>query len=188
VSRTADRRPLTENQDKLEAGSWKPRMKFRPLLFWPHLAAGIGAGAIVLIMSVTGVLLAYEKQMIAWADERTPIEAAGRERLSPEALLSRVTEQTDSAPTSLILASAERPVLASAGSTTLLVDPYSGAVLGESAPRLRKFFRAVTDWHRWLAMSGEGPPVGRTCSSCSWSCQGCICGFRGDGAGVTCGR
>jgi uncharacterized iron-regulated membrane protein len=161
VSRTADRRPLTENQDKLEAGSWKPRMKFRPLLFWPHLAAGIGAGAIVLIMSVTGVLLAYEKQMIAWADERTPIEAAGRERLSPEALLSRVTEQTDSAPTSLILASAERPVLASAGSTTLLVDPYSGAVLGESAPRLRKFFRAVTDWHRWLAMSGEGRAAGK---------------------------
>jgi uncharacterized iron-regulated membrane protein len=136
-------------------------MQLRPLIFWPHLAAGIVAGAIVLIMSATGVLLAYEKQMIAWADERTPIQAAGRERLSPETLLARVAEQTGAAPASLILASAERPVLAAAGSTTLLVDPYSGAVLGESAPRLRKFFRSVTDWHRWLAMSGEGRATGK---------------------------
>jgi uncharacterized iron-regulated membrane protein len=136
-------------------------MKIRPLIFWPHLLAGIAAGAIVLIMSLTGVLLAYEKQMIAWADARTPIESAGRERLSPEALLARVTEQTGSAPASLVLASAERPVLAAAGSTTLLVDPYSGVVLGESAPRLRKFFRSVTDWHRWLAMSGDSRATGK---------------------------
>jgi uncharacterized iron-regulated membrane protein len=136
-------------------------MKLRPLIFWPHLAAGIVAGAIVLIMSATGVLLAYEKQMIAWADERTPIQAAGRERLSPETLLARVAEQTGAAPASLILASAERPVLAAVGSTTQLVDPYSGAVLGESAPRLRKFLRSVTDWHRWLAMSGESRATGK---------------------------
>ena len=136
-------------------------MKLRPLIFWPHLAAGLIAGAIVLIMSVTGVLLAYEKQMVAWADERTPIEAAGRDRLSPETLLARVMEQTGTAPASLIIAAAQRPVLAAAGSTTLLVDPYSGAVLGESAPRLRKFFRGVTDWHRWLAMSGESRATGK---------------------------
>ena len=55
-------------------------MNVRPLIFWPHLVGGIIAGAIVLVMSVTGVLLAYEKQMIAWADEQRPIEAAGRER------------------------------------------------------------------------------------------------------------
>ncbi len=146
----------------------KTDMQLRPLIFWPHLVAGIIAGAIVLIMSVTGVLLAYEKQMIAWADERTAIAAAGREplrqaqgRLSPETLLARVTEQTGTAPASLVMVSAERPVLASVGTTTLLVDPYSGAVLGESAPRLRKFFRSVTDWHRWLAMSGESRATGK---------------------------
>jgi hypothetical protein len=33
-------------------------MKLRPLIFWPHLVAGIAAGAIVLILSVAGVLLA----------------------------------------------------------------------------------------------------------------------------------
>jgi uncharacterized iron-regulated membrane protein len=45
--------------------------------------------------------------------------------------------------------------------TPWLVDPYSGAMLGESAPRLRRFFRSVTDWHRWLAMSGERRVAGR---------------------------
>lgn len=136
-------------------------MQIRPLIFWPHLVAGIAAGAIVLIMSITGVLLAYEEQMIAWVDGRTPVEAVGRQRLSPETLLARVTEQMGAAPASLIIASAERPVLSTVGSTTLLVDPYSGAVLGESAPRLRKFFRGVTDWHRWLAMAGKSRATGK---------------------------
>lgn len=39
----------------------------RRILFWSHLAAGVGAGILILIMSATGVLLTYEKQMIAWA-------------------------------------------------------------------------------------------------------------------------
>ena len=44
--------------------------------------------------------------------------------------------------------------------TTVFVDPYSGAVLGEGSKGARAFFRAVTDWHRWLGASGERRPVG----------------------------
>ena len=40
---------------------------FRKIIFWCHLAIGVSAGVIILIMSVTGVLLAYEKQITAWA-------------------------------------------------------------------------------------------------------------------------
>ena len=43
-------------------------MTFRKILFWFHLCTGVVAGIVVLIMSVTGVLLMYEKQMTAWAD------------------------------------------------------------------------------------------------------------------------
>ncbi len=92
---------------------------FRSILFWMHLAAGAVAGVVVLIMSVTGVALTYEKQMIEWADRtawaastsgpasssedlrRDLAEApSGREGgpspadavpLSPETLLARVT-------------------------------------------------------------------------------------------------
>ena len=45
-------------------------MTLRKVLFWCHLAAGVTAGVVILIMSVTGALLTYEKQIIAWADTR----------------------------------------------------------------------------------------------------------------------
>jgi uncharacterized iron-regulated membrane protein len=44
---------------------------FRKILFWCHLTAGVVAGLVILMMSATGVLLTYEKQMIEWADART---------------------------------------------------------------------------------------------------------------------
>ncbi len=140
-------------------------MTLRPFIFWPHLAAGVLAGSIILIMSVTGVLLTYEKQMLAWADARTRVEApADANRLSMEELLLRVADGTGGTLPSAVTvrAGADQAILVTAGGRALLVDPYSGAILGESAPRLRRFFRAVTDWHRWLAMSGDGRQTGRT--------------------------
>src|SRR5215204_554526 len=45
------------------------RMKlFRKVLFWCHLTVGVIGGLVIFIMSVTGVLLTYEKQIIAWSD------------------------------------------------------------------------------------------------------------------------
>ena len=43
-------------------------MSFRKLIFWLHLIAGVIAGAVILIMCVTGVALAFEKEIIAWAE------------------------------------------------------------------------------------------------------------------------
>ena len=45
-------------------------MTLRKILFWCHLAAGATAGAVILIMSVTGALLTYERQISWWADTR----------------------------------------------------------------------------------------------------------------------
>ena len=42
----------------------------RTVLFWFHLATGLTAGVVVLIMSATGVALTYEKQVLEWADRR----------------------------------------------------------------------------------------------------------------------
>ena len=43
-------------------------MKLRTLIFWPHLIAGVLAGAVILVMSVTGVVLTYERQIMAWSN------------------------------------------------------------------------------------------------------------------------
>ena len=43
-------------------------MTLRRVLFWAHLAVGVCAGLMILTMSVTGVLLTYERQLIEWSD------------------------------------------------------------------------------------------------------------------------
>ena len=40
----------------------------RRALFWAHLALGVVAGFVVLVLSATGALLACQRQITAWAD------------------------------------------------------------------------------------------------------------------------
>ena len=63
---------------KLRLVSTWPYEALRAVIFWMHLAAGTTAGVVILIMSVTGVALTYEKQMIERADRRP-----GRRRPRP---------------------------------------------------------------------------------------------------------
>jgi uncharacterized iron-regulated membrane protein len=150
----------------------RPVVKLRPFIFWPHLIAGVTAGVVILIMCVTGVLLAYEKQMLAWADRQS---VAGRlsptsTRLSPEALIARVqAAEANAAVTSITLRSgaAEPASVVLAPSRALLVDPYTGAILGEGSRGMRAFFRKVTDLHRWLALAGSSRPTGKAITG--WS-------------------
>ncbi len=44
--------------------------RIRTVFFWLHLTAGLTAGVVVFIMSATGVLLTFEKQLIYYADTR----------------------------------------------------------------------------------------------------------------------
>ena len=48
------------------------------------------------------------------------------------------------------------------GQRIVYVDGYTGKDIGEGSVTVRRFFRAVTDWHRWLAMSGSWRPLGRS--------------------------
>ena len=80
-------------------------MTLRKAFFWLHLIAGCVAGAIILLMSVTGVLLMYERQIVAWAD-RGPLlaePAPGAQRLGPEELLAAVRQQRGGLPANAML-------------------------------------------------------------------------------------
>lgn len=145
---------------------------FRTVLFWMHLACGVAAGIVVLIMCVTGVALTYEKQVLEWADRSAWMEPSSSDvqSLSPETLLARVqAAQPGAAPIGLTFR-ADRRMPATVlleGNKSLLVDPYSGAIIGEPPAQLRSFFRTMTTWHRYLAMEGESRVTGRsiTCAS-----------------------
>lgn len=41
---------------------------FRKTVFWLHLSAGVTAGAFILMMAATGVLLAFERQIVQFVD------------------------------------------------------------------------------------------------------------------------
>ena len=66
-------------------------MPIRKFIFWMHLTTGVVVGLVVLLMSVTGVLLTYEKQMLAWGDSGYAV-APQPTRLPMEVLLDKARE------------------------------------------------------------------------------------------------
>ncbi len=141
-------------------------MPLRKIFFWIHLAAGVTAGLVILTMSVTGVLLAFERQIIGWAERdlrATPSEITGRPLPVSTIVAAAVAVTPDAKPSNVIVRSDPRaPVTVAFGrERTLFVNRYSGAVLGEGARGVRGFFRMNQDVHRWLAMKGEGRDLGR---------------------------
>ena len=140
-------------------------MTFHKVLFWLHLCTGVVAGIVVLMMSVTGVLLMYEKQMTAWADRKyrvTPPSPAAT-RLPVETLLSKVREYRSALPSTLTLRSdpAEPAALGFGRESIVYLNPYTGEILGEGSKGIRTFFHVVTDWHRWLGSHGENRAIAR---------------------------
>jgi uncharacterized iron-regulated membrane protein len=140
-------------------------LKIRQIFFWLHLAAGVIGGLIVFIMSVTGVMLMYEKQMIAWADGRgkaTP-PPSGAARLPVEAILGKMRDEKQALPATIaIQAEPSEPVALAFGREGMqYVNAYTGESLGGGATRMREFFRTMTDWHRWLGATGEGRATAR---------------------------
>ena len=117
-------------------------------------------------MSVTGVLLAFERQMTEWADRdlRVIPPVPGAPRLSVDALIAGLrAAEPDATPSGLTLRSdPAAPAAISLGrERTIFVNPYTGAILGEGSKQTREFFRSVTNVHRWLGTPEKSRAVGR---------------------------
>jgi uncharacterized iron-regulated membrane protein len=126
----------------------------RRILSWAHLCIGVVAGAAIFIMSATGVLLAFERQVLRFVDRdlRTvsaPCDTSPR-RLGE--MLATVAASFGSLPSAVVI----RPGASASVEFTfgrdrnVYVDPYTGAVLGEGSKAAREFFAAVERWHRTL--------------------------------------
>ena len=142
-------------------------MTFRKVLFWMHLFAGVVAGTVILVMCVTGTLLTFQQSVLRFIerDQRfVSLPESGAARLDVDALLAQVRLAVpDAAPTTVTLDSDPRAAasVAIGAQGTLFVDPYTGRVLGTGSARARGFYRSVTNWHRWLAVEGEGRATAR---------------------------
>jgi uncharacterized iron-regulated membrane protein len=146
-------------------------MKLRTLIFWPHLIAGVAAGVVILIMSVSGVILTYERQLIAWSNSHlksTP-PAEGAARMPVESLLEAAQQRNPRVQiTGLTIGSAsDAAAVLVTGDGDLHLDVYSGRVLGAGTTGMRQFMSDLRVWHRYLGVAGDNRPFAKSITG--WS-------------------
>jgi uncharacterized iron-regulated membrane protein len=136
--------------------------KFRKVIFWLHLIAGVVAGVIIFIMSATGVALAFEKDIVAWMerDVRRVTPTADAKPLGLDVLLAKLREQRSGERPSAIVLEAD-PTLAVAVSygrtNAFYVNPYSGEIHEQGAKGTREFMHVMIDLHRYLGGHEDKP-------------------------------
>jgi uncharacterized iron-regulated membrane protein len=141
-------------------------MSFRKALFWLHLSMGIIAGTVILILSVTGVVLAFQRQIVGAVDRRRTSSVAfppEPHQVSADAILAEASRTTGACPAALTISrDPSSAVKVDLGDQrTLYVNPYTGAVLGEGSQGIRRFFRTTAELHRWLAASASWRDTGK---------------------------
>ena len=142
-------------------------MSFRKVLFWLHLLAGLVAGVAILIMSVTGSAVAFEKEIIAWAERdvrRVTPPTTDAKPLPLDELLARVREmKPGERPSGITLeADPNAALLVSFGRTNVLyVNPYSGEIREPSGDGVRSFMQTMLTWHRYLGVGEKHRALGK---------------------------
>jgi len=140
---------------------------FRTVLFWIHLVAGLISGLSVGIMCFTGTMLAFEHEIVEWAERdarRVAAPAEGAVRLPIQELQRKLREaQPDFRATGVTVENDPRAAITfSAGRDGgFYADPYSGEFRQPASTKVHDFMHVLIDWHRYLALSGDNRPVGK---------------------------
>ena len=147
----------------------KLAVKIRRVIFWIHLIAGVLASVVILIMSFTGVLLAYETQIINRAESnlRQIEPPTGGKPLSFDVLVDKARAAApDSAPAGLLIRSEPTAsLLVNFGREDVLyLNPYTGEVLGHGS-KIRSAMQQIETWHRWVGAGESHRPAGLAVAS-----------------------
>ncbi|HSI12365.1 MAG TPA: PepSY-associated TM helix domain-containing protein [Chthoniobacter sp.] len=149
----------------------------RKAIFWLHLLVGIVAGCVILSMAISGLLIAWQRQIIDFTERGFRVlPQSASAALSPETLLASAAALNPEIPlVGLTLRSdPERPATVTYGRDgVILLNPYTGEILGEGASQVRGFFRWVITWHRWFATEGASKETGKAVTGA------CSLGFLG---------
>jgi uncharacterized iron-regulated membrane protein len=138
----------------------------RNAVFWAHLVVGLAVGLGVALMAGTGAILAFEFEVVGWAESGGgAAPSPGAARLPVETLLQRARELEPKAGNPeavLLIRGDDAPVAVQfPKGAILLINGYTGDKIGNGAVSLRAFFRFVTELHRWLTLSGEWRDTGK---------------------------
>lgn len=148
----------------------RARRRVRDFLFWVHLTLGSALGLVILTQALTGIAIAYRRQVVpAVVDRQVATPAPGAARLSLDTLAARAAAASGGrSPGGVTLRhDAGAPVAVQFGrERTVYLDPYTGRVL-PGAPRLEAFFAYAEGVHRWLALTGTRSEVGEAVTGAS---------------------
>jgi uncharacterized iron-regulated membrane protein len=144
-------------------------MKLRKVIFWLHLLTGTMAGSVILVMAVSGALLAFEPQIVEWSERElrvVPAPAADAKRVDLDTIVAEARGAHPEGRPTLVTVRAEprssvRVAFGREGA--LYLDPYTGAALGASS-KLADALHVVDDWHRWLGSREIGRPFTGVCN------------------------
>jgi uncharacterized iron-regulated membrane protein len=138
---------------------------FRKTIFWIHLSSGVLAGLLVFVMSLTGVLLAYERQIKGWVAQSHYVPAAAQTTRMPlvQLLADFKRSRPELQPNSLMVSNDPgAPVALRAGRAgSFDLDPYTAQTMQTESAALNDFFETVEHVHRWLNLSGEARTTAR---------------------------
>jgi uncharacterized iron-regulated membrane protein len=138
---------------------------FRKIIFWIHLSIGVIAAAVVIMMSFTGVLLTYERQIISLVETGYHNEPpAGAERMLFKQFIDLTREYApQSDPNTVIIENdVTAPIAVTLGrGRNVYINGYTGEMLGEGSESVKQFFSTLTNWHRWFDLKGKNRATGR---------------------------
>lgn len=132
----------------------------RNIIFWSHLVVAVVAGIMIFLMAVTGTLLAFEPQMVGYAERkvRYVTQPEGAERLSVQDIVAKAAEgRPNAVPASVTIKSDPKAsaVVNFGKEDTVFVDPYTGAVLVGSS-KFHDAMHWIESFHRRLATREKG--------------------------------
>ncbi len=138
-------------------------MSFKRIVFWAHLVVGVAFGLVILLMSATGVVLTYERQIISYMESRAVEKPADAQLLSVDELATAVLANGGQPGNSLVLPRQDGvpATLSVSRRENHLLNPYTGERIDNAAEGTRSFFGTVTALHRWFALTGENRSLGR---------------------------
>jgi len=140
-------------------------MSCRKVIFWIHLLAGLVAGGVVAIMSVTGIAIAFEEEILEWADREVshrvgpvPVNAV----MKIEDLRGKVAPENGRVAAVQMFSDPSRNwKFHTDTGRELFVDPYSAAVGESRAHATHEVIHKLEEWHRWLGARDGQTSVGR---------------------------
>ncbi len=141
-------------------------MPFRKVIFWIHLIAGVLVGVPVVIMSATGIAIAFEAEILDYIDRdqlAVQVPSGGSRKPLAELTAGALRQHPEFTPTLFVVPrDARSAYVFRAGREGLLyVDPYTGVASVPQSTGAHDVLHELESWHRTLGLEGERQAAGK---------------------------